>query len=71
MMSGNDCLNKKRFSSRREGGQWACRNDVSWQCIPDVWSRNHKRSAADWWLKLTAMSSLQNALKYIMYIMIH
>ena len=43
-MSGYDCLNKKRFNSRRtEGaGQRACRNDVRRQSVPDVWSRNRK-----------------------------
>jgi len=38
---------QKTFQQSTEGGQQACRNDVSWQYIPDVWSRNRKGSAAD------------------------
>jgi len=30
------------FQQSTGGGQGACRNDVSWQCITDVWSRNRK-----------------------------
>ena len=36
----------KNRTCDRIDGRWtvACRNDVSWQSIPDVWSRNRKRS---------------------------
>ena len=50
MISGYDYLNSKRFDCRRKvDSKWICRNDVSWQWIPDVWSRNRKGSAANCW----------------------
>ena len=30
-------------------GQRVCRNDVSWQCIPDVWSRNRNSQRVRSW----------------------